>query len=118
MLPLQIGRAARDARDNLRVSAYKAERLGPSGRGFRVGIVDDMAAVVPPHDTFYIEARGPGSAALRFWAYDWLLPRLAVTSPADADWVLVWHSDPRRVGVRFSSLRPLGPRTWLGRVGR
>ncbi|HEY3069418.1 MAG TPA: hypothetical protein VGJ34_03800 [Gaiellaceae bacterium] len=118
LFPLQLGRAVERARDGLRVNHYRAERAGPDGRGFDVALVDRVAAIVPRDATYYMDARGPGKTPLRFWAYDWLLPRIAVDSAAKADWVVSWHSDPHALGVRYESLRRIGPRTWVGRVAR
>jgi hypothetical protein len=43
-----------------------------------------VKATVPPDAKLYIR----GSGAFRFWAYTYLLPRLAVDDPKAADWVL------------------------------
>jgi hypothetical protein len=118
VLPLQLGLAMKRARDNFRIGHAHAERYGPEGRGFDVALVDRVAAILPRDATYYIDARGPGKTPLRFWALDWLLPRIAVDSASKAEWVVSWHSDPHALGVRYENLRQIGPRTWVGRVAR
>jgi hypothetical protein len=62
---------------------------------------------IPPHDRYYVQT---GSARIRFWTYTSLLPRIAVTDPRDADWIVSYRHDPRRLGIGIA-------RTWtLGRV--
>jgi hypothetical protein len=43
-----------------------------------------VRSIVPPDAKLYVR----GNGAFRFWAYTYLLPRVAVDDPAKADWVL------------------------------
>jgi hypothetical protein len=69
-----------------------------------------VKATVPRDAKLYIR----GNGAFRFWAYTYLLPRVAVDDPAKADWVLA----PKRIdlpGVTYSRQFTFDP-IFLGEV--
>lgn len=67
----------------------------------------ELRARIPARDTYFVQT---GSARIRFWTYTSLLPRIAVTDPRRADYVISYRHDPRALRVGIA-------RTWtLGRV--
>jgi len=119
LFPLQLARAARGVRDGARIGDRAAELYGGEGRGFSVQGVDRAKAAIPPGATYYLNvAFAPGGSALRFWARGWLLPRIAVTTPAAADWILSWRRDAHQLGVPLASVRTVGPGLTVARVRR
>jgi hypothetical protein len=69
-----------------------------------------VKAIVPPDAELFVR----GSGAFRFWAYTYLLPRVAVDDPKAADWVL----EARRVdlpGIGYSRQYTFDP-LFLGEV--
>lgn len=119
LFPLKVYRAFDAARATAGLGRYEAERDGPARRGFKVALVDRAAEIIPRGDSYYLAVGGgKGGGALRFWARTWLLPRIAVNSPHEADWVFAWHTDPRALGARYARIEQIGQDTYLARVAR
>jgi hypothetical protein len=117
MLPLQTARALDDAYDANTFTRYAAERYGAAGRGFNVALLDRVRQVLPPDAVYYLDVKHrPGATALRFWTRGWLLPRVAVASPEEADWVLSWRGDLDALGVEVRDRRALAPGVIVARV--
>jgi hypothetical protein len=110
-LPGAAHGAINEARAYHRIGRYKADNAGAIAVGLDPHTFDRIRAIVPAHDTLYVQ----GSGKFRFWAYTDLLPRLAVGSPHDAEWVLV-HRPPLAIpGIRFAHVYHLHGAT-LGKV--
>ncbi|MEO8289672.1 MAG: hypothetical protein ABI649_01590 [Gaiellaceae bacterium] len=117
--PLQLARAAKGARDARRIGPRAAELFGGAGRSFSVNSVERARQAIPPDATYFLDvAPRQGGSAMRFWTRGWLLPRIAVDSPEEADWIVSWREDPRRLGIPLAEVRMVGPRTWVARVQR
>ena len=117
--PLQLGRALKGARDAKRIGPRTAELYGGLGRSFSVNSVERAREAIPPDATYYLDvAPRQGGSAMRFWARGRLLPRIAVTSPEEAEWVVAWREDPRELGVPLAEVRNVGPQTWVAKVER
>lgn len=117
--PLQLARAAKGARDAKRIGPQAAELFGGAGRSFSVNAVERAAKAIPADATYYLDvAPREGGSAMRFWTRGRLLPRIAVDSPEQADWILSWREDPRRLGLPLGEVRNVGPKTWVARVQR
>ncbi|MGH3020765.1 MAG: hypothetical protein ACRDNR_11490 [Gaiellaceae bacterium] len=78
---------------------------------------------IPPDDTYYLQLEFPGpgvrpesGGSFRHWTLRWLLPRIAVASPEEADWVISRNADPETLGVEFEELEEIGTNISLGRV--
>jgi hypothetical protein len=119
LYPLQLGRAAKGARDGHRIGDYAAERYGAAGRGFSVKGVDRAKALIPAGATYYLDVEPRfGGPAFGFWARGWLLPRIAVSKPGDADWILAFYRDPDVLGVPVRDARGLAPGIKVAEVSR
>jgi hypothetical protein len=119
LYPLQFARAAKGARDGHRIGAHAAELAGGAGRGFPVAGVDRAKPVIPEDATYYLDvARRRGGSAMVFWSRGWLLPRIEVTKPEEADWILSWRRDPHDLGVSLGDVREVGPGMTVARVER
>jgi hypothetical protein len=78
---------------------------------------------IPADATYYLQLERPGAGvqpesggAFRHWTLGWLLPRVAVDSPEEADWVISRNADPETLGVEYEELREIGTNISLGRV--
>jgi len=78
---------------------------------------------IPPDETYYLQVERPGAGvrresggAFRHWTLWWLLPRVAVASPEEADWVISRNADPETLGVELEEVSEIGTSTLLGRV--
>jgi hypothetical protein len=77
--------------------------------------LDAFRAAIAPGSRYYLDVREGGESllstegeAMRQFATHWLLPSLPVESPRDADVVLAYGVDVRRLGLRFSQVeRPI-----------
>jgi hypothetical protein len=119
VLPLQTARALDDAYDAKAFSRYAAERYGAAGRGFSVALLDRVRQVLPRDAVYYLDVKHrPGATALRFWTRGWLLPRIAVASPDEADWVLSWRGDPDALPVELADRQEVAPGVVVARVAR
>jgi hypothetical protein len=117
--PLQLARAADGARDARRLGPRAAELFGGERRAFSVEAVDRAKTAIPPHATYFLDiAPRKGGSAMRFWTRGWLLPRVAVDSPDEAEWIVSWRDDPRRLGIPLAEVRKVGTKTWVARVDR
>ena len=100
-----------DLRSAQRLSARDAERSGPEGYGFDTSVTDRLATLIPVEDTYAIVSSDriePNRALVfRLWSLRALLPRVALTDPASADWVVTWGVPPSDLGVPVADVRVL-----------
>ena len=78
---------------------------------------------IAPDETYYlqVETAEPGvhpvsGGPFRHWTLGWLLPRVAVDSPEEADWIVSRNADPGTLGVELEEIVEIGPNISLGRV--
>jgi hypothetical protein len=78
---------------------------------------------IPRDETYYLQLALPepgvqpeSGGPFRHWTLGWLLPRIAVDSPEEADWVISWRADPETLGVELEEIRQIGRTISLGRV--
>jgi hypothetical protein len=93
-----------------RLDRSQAELAAPAKYSLAPQTFVRVRSIVPADAKLYIW----GTGAFRFWAYTYLLPRLAVADPTAADWVL----EEKRVklpGVSYSQKFAFGP-VVLGKV--
>jgi hypothetical protein len=64
----------------------------------------ELRHLIPAHDRYYLQTLYP---LVQYWTFTSLLPRIAVENVADADWVVSYRTDPKVLGVRFSSVRTI-----------
>ena len=57
-----------------------------------------LRALIPKHDRFYLETN---YGLVHFWTFTSLLPRIAVTDPHEADWVIWYRANPKKLGVKL-----------------
>ena len=112
-LPGEAHSAINESRAYHRIGRYQADNAAAISHGLDPHTFDRIRALVPPHDTMYV--KGPGY--FLFWAFTDLLPRLAVSRPNNADWVLVHKPLLSIPGVRFAHVYHLHGAT-LGEVAR
>jgi len=124
--PFLAYRIVQDLRYTTAIPGRVAERMG-AYEGFLDGAAFDLVvAAIPPGDTFYAEfVKEQGGLNFLPWAQTALLPRIAVADPGEADWILTYGVDPRRVGVRVEDVREIptsygdrSPEMYLARVAR
>jgi hypothetical protein len=109
--PGQVHNALSDARTYHRIGHFRADNAAAISLGLDPHTYARVRALVPPHATMYVT----GSGKFRFWAFTDLLPRLAVGSPQNAQWVLTPKPTLDLPGVRFARIYHL-PNATLGRV--
>lgn len=115
-----------DIRDARQLSQRESERIGPEENRLETAVVDRIAALVPPGDTYSLvfpETADPDRILVfRLWALSALLPRVAVTDPGSSDWFVGWGVSPRAAGVPVSGVEVLefnnrsDPPVYVGRV--
>ena len=103
-------RIVEDVRYTSQIDPWLSPRYGVSVFKVHPEIFDNAARRIPAGDTYYLAA-DPNlgratKAAFREWALGYLLPRTAVSDPAQAGWILT-------LGVNPASVSPRVSRTWL-----
>ena len=116
LFPLTVGRTVSSAyhlEQHRRQQAHRPE--GPlecltATRCYPTRMMNAARAIVPPHARYYIQVSKPHQTGIfRFWSFTALLPRVAVTSPQDADWVVSWSSDLGKLPVSYAQVRHVSP---------
>ena len=117
-----------DIRDARQLSPRESERIGPEENRLETAVVDRVAALVPPGDTYALvfpELADPDRILVfRLWALSALLPRVAVKDPESSDWFVGWGISPRAAGVPVMDVEVLkfsnrsDPPVYVGRVAR
>ena len=121
VFPDRVVTAVRDTQTFRELSAYErvrwsGHRVVADSRAF-----DALRARIPPGATYYLQIEGAGGkrvsgGAFRHWALGWLLPRIAVRSPAEAEWVIAKNADPRRLEIEYVGVERIAADVSLGRV--
>jgi hypothetical protein len=82
-----------------------------------------LRARIAADETYYVHLGPPGTpeepeldGPFRHWTFWWLLPRVAVDSPQEADWIVSRNADPETLGVELGEIVNVGTTTSLGRV--
>ena len=116
LLPDKAVRHLYYAEQDMRLSRYRAERAPMYYWQLDRRFFDGLRSWIRPDETYYVDAADE-NLAFRYWAFTWLLPRVATDAPARADWVIGVGRDPRRLGVRVVELREVGG-NYAARVDR
>ena len=126
--PFIVWRVVKDISYTSGVDPWLKPRYGVSVSGVHPEIFDNAAARIPPHGTYYL-AVAPSvdygaRASFRQWALGYLLPRIAVSQPDRAEWIVTLGVDPARVGPHVTKVWRLKesvnglPPAYLGKVQR
>jgi hypothetical protein len=99
-----------------RLSPTAAATLGAKEVGLDPTVFDRLTRIIPPNAAYWIGTSprirsSVSRQAFPLWASGALLPRLAVARPADADWIVIWGSSPKRLRVEVRGLRVLRARS-------
>jgi hypothetical protein len=108
--PFVAWRIVEDVRSTAALSRGEAEQVGGASAHVDPAAVAALGRRMAAHDTYAVvasEAVGDARTAFWEWAAYALLPRLQVSNPARATWILSWGRDPRDLGVALSSMRTL-----------
>ena len=124
--PFVAWRVVHDLRYTVQIPGFVAERIVPYENDLDGRVFDRLAAAIPEGDTYFVETTsGPGIDVFEGWARTFLLPRLAVSDPEVADWIVSMGVHPTLLGVRVSSVRIVptsygedAPKTYLAKVVR
>jgi hypothetical protein len=85
-------------------SPFRADRIGPESYGVDTTVVDRIAKRIPRHATYAIVTAPKVPIDVRsvfhYWVTSFLLPRIAVSDPAHADWIISLGAPPSRFGAR------------------
>lgn len=126
--PYVVWRDVEDIRYTSGLDPWLAAHYGVSVFRVHPAIFDNAALHMPPHARYYL-ASAPSidstrRGAFHQWAVSWLLPRVAVSSPTKAQFVLSLGVRPDSVGVHIArSWRVMPalqgtPAAYLGEVAR
>lgn len=100
MLPYQVARTVYLAVHVDRPLRSFVERAPAYSFGtLDVPFFDRLRQAMPPGSTYFVAAPPP-DLAIRAWSFYWLLPHIAVSRPAGADWIIARDVDRRSLGVR------------------
>jgi len=109
-VPFIAWRVVEDIRYTSALDPYIVPRYGVSVYGVHPEIFDNAVLHIPRADTYYLAPSTTidrtAQRAFTEWALGYLLPRRAVVDPAEANWIVTFGIDPRKVG-------PPIERTWL-----
>lgn len=121
-------RIVEDIRYTSGLDPWLAPRYGISVYGVHPEIFDNAVRRIPVGDTYYMVTATPindvAQRAFEEWALGYLLPRMAVTDPANAGWIVTFGVDPRSVGPPIAKTWLLKgpvnglPPAYLGKVAR
>ena len=124
--PFTTWRVVEDIAYTSGLSRAEAEGAGASYNSVDPLVFEKLRRSVPAADTYYIEAAAgiqpPARDAFLEWSATVLLPRLPVTDPERADWIVAWGVHPSAVDVDVAEVRILHPpyasfpATYLARV--
>ena len=117
-----------DIRSSQRLSAREAARIGPEENRLDTSVTDRVAALLPRDSSYALvfpQDIDPDRALVfRLWSLTALIPRVAVTDPSAADWIISWGVPPRGHGVPVGDVQVLesregaGPPVYVARVVR
>jgi hypothetical protein len=114
-IPGQLDQGVDLIRQYSDMPSARAERSGayqiPSVPGDVSGF-DALSRALPPDARYVLYS----DWQYKLWAHSWLLPRLAVASPATADWAIFHGTDWHQSGGHLRDVRRVDGRTWIGRL--
>ena len=124
--PYVTWRVAEDVRYTSHLDSWLANRYGVSVFRVHPAIFDNAETHMPANARYYL-ASSPRldetrRNAFAQWAAGWMLPRIAVATPARAQYVLTLGVSPRSVGVPISRIWRVmpalqgTPAAYLGKV--
>lgn len=106
--PFVTWRFVTDIRQTSKIDAWLLPRYGVSEHGLHPELFDNAAALIPEGDRYYLAPSPELPSAMRSafveWSLGYLLPRIAVSDPEDADWILTLGVDPETVGPELSQV--------------
>jgi hypothetical protein len=108
--PFVAWRIVEDTRSNSRLTRAEAERAGGESAHVDPQAVAALGNLIPRDDSYAVVASaavGGEYTAFWEWAAYALMPRAQLMEPAQAQWILSWDRDPRRLGVRVGAVRKL-----------
>ncbi len=121
-------RIIEDVRYTSSLNSWIATRYGVSVFRVHPAIFDTAASHMPPTARYYLavspKVDTTRQQAFEQWAAGWLLPRVAVSSPAKAEWILTLGVDPSTVGAPLTRQWRIWPAVegtpaaYLGQVRR
>jgi hypothetical protein len=109
---VEVHRTAKTAH----LSSTAAADLGAKDAGLDPRVFDRLSRIIPPHATYWADASplvrpDTTRGAFLLWAWGSLEPRVAVSSPGAADWVVTWGYRPERLRVKVAGVRVLAVAT-------
>lgn len=117
-----------DARAAHRLSTAAAERRGAEENGVDTSLTDRALAIIPEGQTYSLVVSDrvdlARASVFELWSLSALLPRIAITDPASAGWIVSWGIPPDALGVRVVDLhvirarRRSDPPLYVARVTR
>jgi hypothetical protein len=112
---IQVHRAVTSAR----LSPTAAAAVGAKEAGVDPTVFDRLTRIIPAHATYWIDTAprirsSVTRQAFPLWASGALLPRLAVSRPQQADWVVLWGYSPERLRIEVRGVRVLRARSPSG----
>lgn len=126
--PYIAWRIIEDVRYTSGLNSWIADRYGVSVAQVHPAIFDSAAARMPLHARYYLVTAADIDAvregAFKQWAAGWLLPRVATSTAAQADWILTLGVNPATVGPRLEHSWRIWPAVngtpaaYLGQVRR
>jgi hypothetical protein len=126
--PYIAWRIVEDVRYTSALNSWIADRYGVSVAQVHPAIFDAAAAHMPLHARYYLATAPTVDStrrqAFEQWAAGWLLPRVATSTPAQADWILTLGIKPSTVGPRLQHSWRIwpavngAPPAYLGQVRR
>jgi hypothetical protein len=101
---------------SLKLSSTAAATLGAKEAGLDATVFDRLTRIIPPDATYWVGTSrlirsSDARQAFPAWASGALLPRIAVSRPQAADWVVIWGYSPERLRVDYVGLRVLRARS-------
>jgi hypothetical protein len=118
MLPYQIARTVYLA-DRVDRPLSSRRELAPaySFGTIDVGFFDRLRTSMPAGSAYFVAAPAP-DLTIRAWSFYWLLPRVAVATRTDANWIVGRDVDRRKLGVRLAGILHGDYRVFAGREVR
>ena len=122
LAPYLAWRVVQDLRYTSKIERQIVERIAAYENNLDGRSFDVVAGLMPRDAVFYVATSDPERGNFSLWALSALLPRVAVSDPKQADWLLTQGIDPRTLGLRLASVRVIptsykdAPPTYLARV--
>ena len=105
LAPYLAWRVVQDLRYTSKIQRPIVERIAAYENNLDGAAFDEVAQIIPRHATFYVKASDPTRMNFELWALSALLPRIALSDPGQAQWILTLGIDPRTLGVALATVR-------------